>query len=57
MQDLLSLGLGRFNEPGIAEGNWKWRITNSQLEEQLSNYAVYLQGQAEITGRRPSLIP
>ena len=57
VQDLLSLGSeARFNEPGIAEGNWKWRITNSQLEEQLTDYAVYLHGQAEITGRLPSLI-
>jgi len=32
-QDLLGLGSeARMNTPGIAEGNWRWRMTHAQLE-------------------------
>ena len=32
LQDLLNLGhLGRMNEPGTAEGNWRWRATKQMI--------------------------
>ena len=33
MQDILSLGASaRMNIPGVAAGNWVWRMTNDQFE-------------------------
>jgi 4-alpha-glucanotransferase len=33
VQDLLGLGSeARFNTPGTAEGNWRWRVTDDQLD-------------------------
>lgn len=35
LQDVLELGNGhRMNEPGTTEGNWKWRFSWSQLEQE-----------------------
>jgi len=49
-QDLLSLGSGaRMNVPGIAEGNWTWR-----LERQMPDWtATRLKGLTELYGRAP----
>lgn len=34
MQDLLDLPAGaRLNRPGVADGNWQWRFTETQLRE------------------------
>ena len=33
MQDILGLGSGsRMNVPGVAKGNWLWRISSAELE-------------------------
>ena len=49
MQDLLELGsTARMNCPGIAEGNWQWRLKDSELTEAL---AQRLQGVTKIYGR------
>jgi 4-alpha-glucanotransferase len=43
VQDLLSLGTDcRFNTPGVAEGNWRWRCTSGQIEQIRSESAGYL---------------
>ena len=52
VQDYLGLGSeARFNEPGIAEGNWQWRLSFDQLRHLYSNCGSYLLEQAKITGR------
>ncbi len=52
VQDYLGLGSeARFNEPGISQGNWKWRMSFNQLEHLESNCSKYLLEQAKITGR------
>jgi 4-alpha-glucanotransferase len=34
LQDLLMLGADcRMNQPAVVEGNWKWRMTSSQMEQ------------------------
>lgn len=40
VQDLLGLGSeGRFNVPGTAQGNWRWRVAAGALDESLArNY-------------------
>jgi len=44
-QDLLGLGDdARFNRPGIAEGNWRWRLTQGQLSSELANSLHSLAG-------------
>jgi len=36
-QDLLELGSeARFNTPGTVEGNWTWRVTTEQLEDEIA---------------------
>jgi 4-alpha-glucanotransferase len=51
-QDLLSLGSGaRMNVPGMALGNWKWRMTAHQFDE-LLGHAGYLDEIAWLYGRR-----
>ena len=56
LQDILSRGSqARFNSPGKAEGNWKWRYTAGTLETLASNgTAAYLRSLAELYGRLPS---
>jgi 4-alpha-glucanotransferase len=37
MQDLLALGSeARFNTPGTAQGNWRWRLAAGALDESLA---------------------
>jgi len=37
VQDLLGLGSeARFNVPGTAEGNWRWRVTEGALDEDIA---------------------
>jgi 4-alpha-glucanotransferase len=44
MQDLLSLGSeARFNTPGQAAGNWRWRLSLEQLDALRDDSADYLQ--------------
>ena len=43
VQDLLSLGTEcRFNTPGVAEGNWRWRCKSEQIDQLLAGSAEYL---------------
>ena len=53
LQDILSLGTeARFNSPGKAEGNWKWRYSAGTLETLTANgTAAYLHSLAELYGR------
>ncbi|WP_123539381.1 4-alpha-glucanotransferase [Halosimplex salinum] len=38
MPDLLELGSeARFNTPGTAEGNWRWRVTTDQLDPDIAD--------------------
>ncbi len=49
MQDLLGLGAeARMNRPGIAEGNWEWRVKADQLSDDL---AGRLSAMATVYGR------
>ena len=39
MQDYLGLGTeGRMNQPSTVGKNWKWRVTEEQLSEELNDY-------------------
>ena len=52
VQDLLGLGSeARFNQPGISQGNWKWRLSAEQLEHLHLNCSAYLYEQAKVSGR------
>lgn len=52
LQDLLSLdGAARFNTPGKAEGNWRWRYSAAQLATLQTDSAAYLRELGELTGR------
>ncbi|RXE55220.1 4-alpha-glucanotransferase [Methanoculleus taiwanensis] len=49
MQDLLGLGAeARMNRPGIAEGNWEWRVKADQVSDDLAHR---LSAMAAIYGR------
>jgi 4-alpha-glucanotransferase len=38
VQDLLGLGSeARFNEPGTVEGNWEWRVTRDDLDDEIAD--------------------
>ena len=51
MQDVLELGSGaRFNTPGRAEGNWRWRLPSGSFSPEL---AGRLRRLAALTGRAP----
>ncbi len=51
VQDLLGLGSeARLNSPGVASGNWQWRMNHTQLKS-LFESSSYLREQAKITGR------
>jgi 4-alpha-glucanotransferase len=56
MQDLLSLGsAARFNSPGKAEGNWRWRLAPGDIDALASGgTAAYLAGLAALYGRTPN---
>jgi 4-alpha-glucanotransferase len=52
MQDLLSLGSeSRMNRPSAHEGNWQWRLTNTQLNQVWQESGVYLKSIANTYGR------
>jgi 4-alpha-glucanotransferase len=52
MQDLLGLGSeARMNRPGIAKGNWAWRMAERALTEPL---AMRLRGLTQVYGRLPA---
>lgn len=56
VQDLFTLGSDmRMNTPGIAEGNWGWRLTQAQLEEK--GVWERLGGLCKDTHRIPELPP
>ena len=43
MQDLLSCGVGhRMNTPGTTEGNWQWRFSWEQLNEEIRMLAKHM---------------
>jgi len=49
LQDVLGLGgEARMNVPGVAEGNWKWRVTGDQLNSAKAGMLRYL---TELYGR------
>ena len=51
VQDLLGLGSeARLNSPGVASGNWQWRMSHTQLNS-LFESSSYLWEQAKISGR------
>jgi 4-alpha-glucanotransferase len=56
MQDLLSRGSeARFNSPGKAEGNWRWRLGAGDIEGLGSQgTTAYLAALAALAGRAPS---
>jgi 4-alpha-glucanotransferase len=50
-QDLLGLGTdARMNRPGIAEGNWAWRLAPDSLNVDIKGHLAYL---TTIYGRAP----
>ena len=52
MQDVLGLGAeARFNEPGTAEKNWRWRMTSAQLDSAFREHSAMLRGLVEISAR------
>ena len=52
LQDLLALGSeARFNTPGVAAGNWRWRCRAESLEKLSGGAAKYLRELAALTGR------
>ena len=56
MQDILSLdGEARMNTPGVAAGNWQWRIGRGALDAAIENTAPFLRGLCEISGRETPL--
>lgn len=55
MQDVMRLdNSARMNTPGVAEGNWAWRMGNEKVWKKLKQQAEELRTLAEITGRIPS---
>jgi 4-alpha-glucanotransferase len=49
MQDVLELGgADRMNQPGVAEGNWRWRFTWDQVGSQVAGHYRHL---LELYGR------
>lgn len=53
MQDVLGLGEeARFNEPGTtSKRNWRWRMSNEQLDEAFRDHSATLRDLAELSGR------
>ena len=49
MQDVLELGgADRMNQPGVAEGNWRWRFRWEQVRSQTASHYRHL---LELYGR------
>ncbi len=58
LQDVLGLGSeGRFNTPGLAEGNWAWRCRWPQLTPQLARRLRRLTELARRAPHRPAAAP
>lgn len=54
VQDLLALGSeARMNTPGVAEGNWAWRLSPEQLFNLGRNSAAYLRELSSLYRRNP----
>ncbi len=52
LQDLLALdSTARFNTPGVAAGNWRWRCRVEQMEKLFHGSTNYLRELATLTGR------
>jgi len=52
LQDFLSLGSeARFNTPGTATGNWRWRCLESQLQRFETESAAYVRELSALYGR------
>jgi 4-alpha-glucanotransferase len=52
LQDVLALGSeARFNTPGVAEGNWRWRCRAEQMEKIFPATTKYLSELGALTGR------
>jgi 4-alpha-glucanotransferase len=52
LQDVLGKGSGaRFNTPGAASGNWRWRVTAAELAHAKDFLAPNLHRLAQVTGR------
>ncbi len=52
LQDILSLDSeGRFNTPGVAQGNWQWRYSPEQLKSLKGDTTRYLNMLAELCYR------
>ena len=52
MQDILSLdGNARMNTPGVAAGNWQWRISGDSLEFAIEKTAPFLRELCGLSGR------
>jgi 4-alpha-glucanotransferase len=52
LQDLFSLGSeARFNTPGVAAGNWRWRVRAEAMEKLFGNTANYLRELGTLCGR------
>ncbi len=52
MQDLLGLdGAARFNTPGVAAGNWRWRYSQARIDALRAGSATYLRELGELYGR------
>jgi len=51
MQDVLGLGTeARMNEPALPDGNWRWRLTDAQLE---AKTAARFRRLVDLSGRLP----
>lgn len=58
MQDILSLGAeSRMNTPGVASGNWQWRMSFFQLESAIKNTSSFLRSLCELSGRENKAEP
>jgi 4-alpha-glucanotransferase len=54
LQDLLGLGgEGRLNTPGNGQGNWTWRMKESDISQELTEHLLEL---TEIYGRAPKIV-
>lgn len=52
LQDILALGSeARFNTPGVAAGNWRWRVRGDAIEKIFDGTANYLKEIGALYGR------
>lgn len=58
VQDVMRLdNTARMNTPGVAAGNWQWRVGGSSVWKELGKEAVDLRSVANFTGRLPYGVP